>query len=146
MAATAWQGISTDLRNTENTEKNTNLTESGVVKRKDNTQHQVCVSSPRILETNCPEPCKEQDTRSDDVPWNFDHDLGGDEGSPAVHATGTFANLIDFSGIDERDLKLICQRNTTEEKLERERKEKKTKKYLRIVAMKIDYMKKALDS
>ena len=87
------------------------LTERGVVQREEDTVHEVSVSCSVRREADGPVPTEEEQGGAKDVPRNLDQHLRGEERSPRVHSTGTFADLVDRAQIEEGNLELVGERN-----------------------------------
>lgn len=57
-----------------------------------------------------PVPDEEEHRRRQDVEREIDRDLRDDERRPMVHGTMLLANLKDVAEVNERDLKLVGER------------------------------------
>lgn len=91
------------------------MTDRGVVDRENDAKYEIGISSSISRQMTGPVPGEKEQRRPQDVPWYFHDDLGGDEGSPAVHSAGSFPDLVYRACREEWDLELIGERYTGNE-------------------------------
>ena len=59
-----------------------------------------------------PVPAEKEQRATKYVPWDLNDDLRRNQRSPAIHATGAFANLVNTTRVNEWNLQLLCDRHT----------------------------------
>lgn len=84
---------------------------SSVVEWEDDDVHEESVRCPVGVEASGPVPDEEVDDGADNVPWERDDDLRGEEGGPAVHARRTFTNLVHITRHQKVEHDLVGQRD-----------------------------------
>jgi len=94
------------------------LPDGGVVNREQDSEKEVCVSSPVRRETHRPVPAQEKQRRSEHVPGDLHEDLGGDECCPRIDPARTFSDLVNLAQVQEDDLQLIRERHAQNQRHE----------------------------
>jgi hypothetical protein len=85
------------------------LPDGGIVQRKHDGVEEIGEARAGCLVSNRPVPAEEEERRRQDVPWNFDEELGGEKGSHGVHPGRALADFIDRTDCDEHRLELLSE-------------------------------------
>ncbi len=90
------------------------MRQRGIIKREHDTIRQPSVPRPRAFESNSPEPAKQVQNRTQNIPRHFDHHEGNEERRDAVHPTRSLPHFEYTSVVVESADDLIRERGGEE--------------------------------